>query len=85
MVNMWMVRAGENAFLINDFKELNLVAIGWEVGDLSDKNPNEIKQIMRKKYHDINNLSLGQNSSQVIIVYYLKFINNREHSIYYVY
>ena len=35
-----MVRAGENAFLIDDFKDKNIIAIGWNyLGDL-------------KKYHD---------------------------------
>lgn len=29
---MWMVRAGENAFLINDFKDLGIVVIGWSMG-----------------------------------------------------
>jgi restriction system protein len=30
-----MVRAGENAFLIDDFKKKNYVAIGWnELSDL---------------------------------------------------
>lgn len=27
LVNMWMVRAGENAFLIDDFKNLGFVEI----------------------------------------------------------
>lgn len=45
---MWIVRAGENAFLIEDFKQLNCVAIGWEVGDLSGKTL-EIKEIMKGK------------------------------------
>ena len=66
MANMWMVRAGENAFLIDDFKELNIVAIGWEIGDLSNKNPNEIKKIMAKKYPEATKTSLGLNSAQVI-------------------
>ena len=66
MPNMWMVRAGENAFLIDDFKELDIVSIGWEVGDLSDKSPIEIKEIMAKKYPDAKKTSLGLNSGQVI-------------------
>lgn len=45
---MWMVRAGENAFLIDDFKDLNIVAIGWNVGDLSGKSPDEIKLLVSK-------------------------------------
>ena len=66
MVNMWMVRAGENAFLIDDFKNSSIVVIGWEVNDLSGKTPDEIKQIMTKKYPNANKTSLGLNSSQVI-------------------
>ena len=54
-----MVRAGENAFLIDDFKEDNIVAIGWEIGDLSGKNPSEIKEIMARKYPDATKTSLG--------------------------
>lgn len=34
---LWMVRAGEGAFMIEDFLNKNIVAIGWnETGDLSD-------------------------------------------------
>lgn len=60
-----MVRAGENAFLIDDFKDLNIVAIGWEIGDLSGKNPTEIKELMARRYPDANKTSLGLNSGQV--------------------
>ena len=63
---MWMVRAGENGFLIDDFKQDNIIAIGWEIGDLSDKTRDEIKQIMREYYPNANNKSLGNNSGQVI-------------------
>jgi len=36
---MWMVRAGEGAYLIEDFKKLNIVAVGWkELGDITGKN-----------------------------------------------
>lgn len=66
MANMWMVRAGENAFLIDDFKQDNIVAIGWEIGDLSGKNRDEIKDIMAKKYPEASKTSLGLNSGQVI-------------------
>lgn len=66
MPNMWMVRAGENAYLIDVFKELNLVAIGWEVGDLSNMSPDEIKQIMKEKYPNFNSTRLGNNAAQVI-------------------
>ena len=61
-----MVRAGENAFLFNDFKELSKIAVGWEVGDLSGKNPEEIKQIMENKYPEASTTSLGIQSAQIV-------------------
>jgi restriction system protein len=34
--NKWMVRAGEGAFLIDEFREQARVSIGWEpMGDVS--------------------------------------------------
>ncbi|MBR2558738.1 MAG: hypothetical protein IKE95_10310 [Methanobrevibacter sp.] len=66
MANMWMVRAGENAFLIDDFKELSIVPIGWEIGDLSGKTPDEIKQLVAKKYPEASKTRLGLNSGQII-------------------
>ena len=65
MPNMWMVRAGEDAFLIDDFKELNIVAIGWGMWDLSGKTRKEIKSIMEKEYPEYNKTSLSLNASQV--------------------
>lgn len=48
--NMWMVRAGKDAFLIDRFEQENVVVIGWEIGDLSHvKDKEEIKDIIRKK------------------------------------
>ena len=61
-----MVRAGENAFLIDDFKNSGVVVIGWEVGDLSGKTPDDIKHIMALKYPKAKKTSLGINSGQVI-------------------
>ena len=52
MANMWMVRAGSNSFLINDFKQNNLVAIGWNLGDLTNKSGDEIYELFRKKYRN---------------------------------
>jgi len=41
MINTWMVRAGRNGYLFDRFKELSIVALGWDgVGserDVSDK------------------------------------------------
>lgn len=66
MANMWIVRAGENAFLIDDFKDLNIVAIGWGMGDLSGMSSDEIKLLMAKEDPNASNVSLGINSGQVI-------------------
>jgi len=62
----WMVRAGEAAYLFEEFKSKNIVAIGWnETGDLSKvSTPEEIKQIVKEKYPDYKlgklNISAGQ-------------------------
>ena len=66
MANMWMVRAGENAFLIDDFKDLSIVAIGWEIEDLEGKTPDEIKEIMLRTYPDASKTAIGLNAGQVI-------------------
>lgn len=64
--NMWMVRAGESAFLFNEFQKKNIVAIGWnKIGDLSKlSRPEEIKQIMKEKFPEYKlgklNISAGQ-------------------------
>ena len=63
---MWMVRAGENAFLFEDFNDLNIIAVGWEVGDLSGKSPDEIKQIMADKYYNVSKTSLSIQAAQVV-------------------
>jgi restriction system protein len=48
---MWMVRAGEDAFLFDVFKNKNLVAIGWKIGDISKiSKPEEIKNLVKSKY-----------------------------------
>lgn len=51
MKNMWMVRAGEDAFLIEDFKKKNYVSIGWnELSDLSSISSKEkIKELVEEK------------------------------------
>ena len=52
--NMWMVRAGESAYLIDDFKKKNYVAIGWNrIKDASKiKDREEIKQLIQEKYSE---------------------------------
>ena len=49
---MWMVRAGEDAFLFDDFKKKSIIAIGWnDAGNLNNiPNLSELKSIIAKKY-----------------------------------
>lgn len=49
---MWMVRAGEGAYLIDEFKNKNIVAVGWVKIEnlLNIKDLNEIKKLVREKY-----------------------------------
>ena len=60
MVNMWMVRAGKNAMFIDDFERLNVVAVGWGLGDLTNKTSDEIKELVYKHYPDNSNKSNGK-------------------------
>ena len=55
MTNMWMVRAGKGAFLIDIFKNKQLVAMGWDLGDLSDKSSEEITQLVNIRYAQSSN------------------------------
>jgi len=47
---MWMVRAGEGAFLIDEFRSKSYVSIGWnEIGDISGiKRKDKIKKLVEK-------------------------------------
>lgn len=49
---MWMIRAGQRAFLIDDFIEKEIIAIGWnELGDLKNmKDQEQIKTALKKTY-----------------------------------
>ena len=51
---MWMVRAGRNAFLVQDFEEKNYVGVGWtRLKDLSDVNSKEeLTKIHHEAYAD---------------------------------
>jgi restriction system protein len=64
---MWMVRAGEYAYLLDKFRRNNVVAIGWnEVGDLSNATPEEVKKIVKEKYPDYKKGKLNITASQLI-------------------
>lgn len=55
MKNMWMVRAGIEAILFDDFVNKNIVALGWGLGDLKDKSEDDIKNLLRNKFLKIMN------------------------------
>lgn len=62
---MWVVRAGEEGRLFNDFRRNNVVAIGWnKLGDLSATRPDQLKENIRECYPDEKpgwvNMSTGQ-------------------------
>lgn len=64
---MWMVRAGEGAYLFDEFQSKNIVAIGWnEIGDLSKvSTPEEIKQIVKEKYSYSKLGQLNKSAGQI--------------------
>ena len=55
-----MVRAGKNSIFIEDFERLNIVAIGWGLGDLTNKTSDEIKELVRKHYPKNSNRTNGK-------------------------
>ena len=60
MVDMWMVRAGKGAILIDEFERLNIVAIGWGLGDLTNKTSDEIKELVFKHFPNNSNRRNGK-------------------------
>ena len=61
-----MVRAGKDAFLIDEFVNRNIVAIGWGLGDHTEKSEEDIQQLMKEKYPNDGNKAIAINASQVI-------------------
>ena len=64
---MWMVRAGKDAFLIDDFEEKNVIAIGWgKIKDLSKfNNPEEIKEEIKNNYPEYGDGKINISASQI--------------------
>lgn len=64
---MWMVRAGERAFLINEFIDKGLVAIGWN--DLKDlkrfENTDSLKKALRDTYPEYKDGTINMNAGQI--------------------
>jgi restriction system protein len=68
MINTWMVRAGRNGYLFDRFKELSIVALGWDgVGskeDLSDKAA--LCSKLKNVYPDATEQSIFMAASQLM-------------------
>jgi restriction system protein len=64
---LWMVRAGEGAFLVDDFLTKNIVSIGWnETGDLSKvDNLDKLKELVRKNYPEYKNGQVISSAGQI--------------------
>ncbi len=63
---MWMVRAGEGGYQFDVFRSKNIVAIGWETGDLSNISTLEdIKKILKGKYPTYNSGRLNITAGQI--------------------
>lgn len=63
--DLWMVRAGEGAYLVDKFIEEGIVAIGWDVDDLSNVDKlSQVKERYKKIYPEDKpgkaNLNAGQ-------------------------
>jgi restriction system protein len=64
--NMWMVRAGEGGILFDEFKDKNLVAIGWHsLGNLTTIRQDDVRSLMAKKYTEDNKYSLNKQAGMV--------------------
>jgi len=49
--NMWMVRAGKGGVIFDVCRSKSLVAIGWDIGDLSQISSREdIRRLIKRKY-----------------------------------
>lgn len=47
---MWMVRAGDKGVLYDEFKKRDIIAIGWDIGDVAGLSKDEIAALLREKY-----------------------------------
>jgi len=64
---LWMVRAGEGAFLVDDFLTKNIVSIGWnKIGDLSKvNNLDKLKELIRVNYPDYKDGQVISSAGQI--------------------
>lgn len=63
---MWVVRAGENGRLFDDFRAKSVIAIGWNaLGDLSSATPNQVREAIQQSYPGEKSGWLNMTVSQV--------------------
>lgn len=65
MPNLWMVRAGEGGYLVNDFEKAGCVAVGWqEVGDFTSiRSLEAMRKRIKATYPDKKSGALAGNAS----------------------
>lgn len=65
--NIWMVRSGEGGYLLDEFFEKEIVAIGWnELGEISnDITYDELKHRIFQVYQDVSSGAAGQSAGQI--------------------
>ena len=63
---MWMVRAGEDAYLIDDFLKKKYVAIGWnKLGNIGNiKSKEKLKELVKVKYDSMKKSQLSATAGQ---------------------
>ncbi|RPK24463.1 restriction endonuclease [Paenibacillus xylanexedens] len=66
--NNWFIRAGENAYLFEEFKETQMIAIGWnEVGSLAQvRHIDDVKKRLRNEYPDYKDGKVNITAGQLI-------------------
>jgi len=64
---LWMVRSGSGAYLIEDFLTKNIVSIGWNsTGDLSGIEKVEIiKKLLEENYPEYKKVQININAGQI--------------------
>ena len=68
--NAWMIRPNpHNKYRLNEFKEKNMVAIGWpNIGNLSGKSKEDIREILSGKPYEYRSTTLGHADTVVDIM-----------------
>jgi restriction system protein len=63
----WMIRAGEGGYMLNEFIEKKIIAIGWsQIGDLSKvRDQNEIKSLLSIKYPEYTQPQINNFAAQI--------------------